>query len=74
VTCNIALVGRLAPTEARSCLATSLRLDGTLIQALPRAWRSQWLLEAGVYSSVTDLSEAEAISNSYVHGILGWPC
>ena len=40
--------------------------DGVLVKALARAWRWQKLLDRGVYSSVTEIAEAERISKSYV--------
>jgi hypothetical protein len=44
--------------------------DGTLLKALARAWRWQRLLDRGVYSSVTEIGDAENISKSYVSRIL----
>jgi hypothetical protein len=44
--------------------------DGTLAKALARAWRWQGMLDARVYSSVTEISEAEGIGKSYVSRIL----
>ena len=41
-----------------------------LVKALARAWRWQRLLDRGVYSSVTEIAEAERISKSYVSRIL----
>jgi hypothetical protein len=38
--------------------------------ALARAWRWHALLDAGVYSSMTEIAEAENINKSYVSGIL----
>jgi hypothetical protein len=40
--------------------------DGTLVKALARAWRWQNLLDEGVYSSVSEIGDAENISKSYV--------
>jgi hypothetical protein len=40
--------------------------DGTLMKALARAWRWQKLLDAGIYTSVIDIGDAENISKSYV--------
>jgi hypothetical protein len=40
------------------------------MKALARVWRWQGLLDAGVYSSVTEISEAEGIGKSYVSRIL----
>ena len=41
-----------------------------LVKALARAWRWQKLLDRGVYSSVTEIAEAEKITKSYVSRIL----
>jgi hypothetical protein len=46
------------------------RPDGTLVKALARAWRWQRLLDGGVYTSVTEISEAEGINKSYISRIL----
>ncbi len=46
------------------------QLDGALVRALARAWRWQWMLDAGVYNSVSDIGDAENISKSYVSRIL----
>ena len=44
--------------------------DSTLVKALARAWRWQKLLDTCVYSSVTEISEAEGINKSYISRIL----
>jgi hypothetical protein len=44
--------------------------DGTLVAALARAWRWQPMLDAGVYTSVSEIGDAENISKSYVSRIL----
>jgi hypothetical protein len=44
--------------------------DGTLLKALARAWRWQRLLDDGVYTSVTEISEAEGINKSCISRIL----
>jgi hypothetical protein len=44
--------------------------DCTLVKALARAWRWQRMLDHGVCSSVTEISEAEGINKSYVSRIL----
>ena len=41
-----------------------------LVKALAREWRWQKMLDRGVYSSVTEIAEAEKISKSYVSRIL----
>jgi hypothetical protein len=43
-------VSELAP-------ATKPQPDGTLAKALARAWRWQKLLDAGVYTSVTEIPD-----------------
>jgi hypothetical protein len=43
--------------------------DGTLIKALARAWRWQRMLDKGVYTSVSEIGNAENISKSYVSRI-----
>jgi hypothetical protein len=42
--------------------------DGTLVKALARAWR--WQLDEGVYTSVSEIADAERISRSYVCRVL----
>ena len=44
--------------------------DGTLVKALARAWRWQRMLDEGVYTSVSEIGDAENISKSYVSRIL----
>ena len=44
--------------------------DGALLKALARAWRWQRLLDEGVYTSVSEIGDAENISKSYVSRIL----
>jgi hypothetical protein len=44
--------------------------NGTLLKALARAWRWQRLLDDGVYTTVTEISEAEGITKSYISRIL----
>jgi hypothetical protein len=53
----------------RAPLLRSLRKpqpDGTLVKALARAWRWQRMLDEGVYTSVSEIGDAENISKSYV--------
>jgi hypothetical protein len=50
--------------------ATRPQLDGALVKALARAWRWQRMLDEGVYASVSQISDAENISKSYVSRIL----
>jgi hypothetical protein len=44
--------------------------DGTLAKALARAWRWQRMLDEGVYTSVSEIGDAENISKSYISRIL----
>jgi hypothetical protein len=62
---------RVVAPDGRQIVPTSQpRPDGTLVKALARAWRSQRLLEGGVYASVSEIGDAENISKSYVSRIL----
>jgi hypothetical protein len=60
----------VAPDGSELALKTKPQPDRTLIKALARAWRWQRLLDEGVYSLVTEISEAEHIGKSYVSRIL----
>jgi hypothetical protein len=44
--------------------------DSTLVKALARAWRWQKLLDDGVYSSISEIADAEGIGKSYVSRIV----
>ena len=44
--------------------------DRTLAKALARAWRWQRMLDDGIYTSVSEIRNAENISKSYVSRIL----
>jgi len=58
-------------TAARSCRPPHKpQSRGALVKALARGWRWQKLLDDGVYSSVTEISETEGINKSYVSRIL----
>jgi hypothetical protein len=60
----------VAPDGRELAPASKPHPDGTLVKALARAWRWQKLLDEGVYTSVTEISEAEDIGKSYVSRIL----
>ena len=60
----------LAPDGSELTPPTKPQPDGVLVKALARAWRWQKLLDRGVYSSVTEIAEAEKIAKSYVSRIL----
>lgn len=46
------------------------RTDNTVVKALGRAFRWKRMLEAGSYSSVTELAEKEGIGMSYLTRVL----
>jgi hypothetical protein len=60
----------LAPDNSAITPTSKPQPDGTLVKALARAWRWQKLLDDGLYTSVTEISEAEQINKSYVSRIL----
>jgi hypothetical protein len=60
----------LAPDGSEIVPSLKPQPDGTLLKALARAWRWQRLLDDGVYTSVTEISEAEGINKSYISRIL----
>jgi hypothetical protein len=60
----------LAPSGSELPPPTKPEPDAMLVKALARAWRWQKLLDRGVYTTVTEIAEAEKISKSYVSRIL----
>jgi hypothetical protein len=60
----------IAPDGSAIVPASKPQPDGTLLKALARAWRWQRLLDEGVYTSVSEIGDAENISKSYVSRIL----
>jgi hypothetical protein len=60
----------VAPDGSAMVPTSKPQPDGTLVKALARAWRWQRLLDIGVYTSVTEIAEAERIGKSYVSRIL----
>src|SRR4030095_7874912 len=60
----------VAPDGSELAPSSKPQPDGTLVKALARAWRWQRMLDDGVYTSVTEISEAESIGKSYVSRIL----
>jgi hypothetical protein len=46
------------------------RVDSTLVKAIARTYRWQWMLEEGTFSSLRDLATAEQISPTYVSRLL----
>jgi hypothetical protein len=60
----------VAPDGSAIVPSSKPQPDGTLIKALARAWRWQRMLDDGIYTTVSDISDAENISKSYVSRIL----
>ena len=60
----------VAPDGSELGPATKPQPDGTLVKALARAWRWQRMLDEGLYTSASDLAEAEAVNPSYVSRVL----
>jgi hypothetical protein len=60
----------VAPDGSAIPLTTKPQPDGTLVKALARAWRWQRVLDEGIYTSVSEIGDAENISKSYVSRIL----
>jgi hypothetical protein len=60
----------VAPDGGETLLTAKPQPDGALVKALARAWRWQKLLDDGVYTSVTEMAEAEGINRSYVSRVL----
>jgi hypothetical protein len=60
----------VAPDGSQIVPASKPQPDGTLVKALARAWRWQRMLDEGVYTSVSEIGDAENISKSYVSRIL----
>ena len=56
----------VAPDGSELAPATKPQPDGTLVKALARAWRWQRMLDEGVYTTVSEIGDAESISKSYV--------
>jgi hypothetical protein len=60
----------VSPDGSAIVPASKPRPDGTLVKALARAWRWQRMLDEGIYTSVSEIGDAESISKSYVSRIL----
>jgi hypothetical protein len=60
----------VAPDGSAIVPSSDPQPDGTLIKALARAWRWQRMLDDGIYTTVSDIGDAENISKSYVSRIL----
>jgi hypothetical protein len=60
----------VAPDGSAIVPSSKPQPDGTLLKALARAWRWQRMLDQGVYTTVSEIGDAENISKSYVSRIL----
>ena len=60
----------VAPDGSEIASAAKPQPDGTLVKALARAWRWQRMLDVGIYTSVSEIGEAEGISKSYISRVL----
>jgi hypothetical protein len=60
----------VAPDGSAIVPSSKPQPDGTLLKALGRAWRWQRMLDEGIYTSVSEIGDAENISKSYVSRIL----
>ena len=58
----------VAPDGSAMVPTSKPQPDGTLVKA--RAWRWQRMFDEGVYSSVSEIGDAESISKNYVSRIL----
>ena len=60
----------LSPAGDEITLPARPRIDNTLVKALARAFRWRRLLETGMYATVAEMADAEAINRSYVSRVL----
>jgi hypothetical protein len=60
----------ITPHGGPAWVPNQIRLDDTLIKALARAHRWNRMLESGDYTSMTELAEAENVTESYLCRIL----
>jgi hypothetical protein len=60
----------VAPDGSSISPASKPQPNGTLVKALARAWRWRRMLDEGIYTSVSEIGDAESISKSYVSRIL----
>ena len=60
----------VAPDGSEIVPSSKPQPDGTLVEALARARRWQRMLDQGLYTSVSEIGDAENISKSYVSRIL----
>jgi hypothetical protein len=60
----------VAPDGSEIAPTSKPQADGTLVKALARAWRWQRMLDEGIYTSVSEIGEAENVPKSYVSRML----
>jgi hypothetical protein len=60
----------VAPDGSEIVPTSKPQPDGTLLKALARAWRWQRMLDQGLYTSISEIGDAENISKSYISRIL----
>jgi ParB-like chromosome segregation protein Spo0J len=60
----------LGPDGSEIAPPSKRQPGGTLVKALARAWRWQRMLDEGIYTTVSEIGDAENISKSYVSRIL----
>ena len=58
------VIARLVPAPAQP------RIDNALLKALARAHRWRRMIEGGEYASITELSKAEGVNDSYACRVL----
>jgi hypothetical protein len=62
---------RIIAPDGGELVSTSRRQpDGTLVKAVARAWRWQRMLDEGIYTSVSEIGQAEGIDKGYVSRVL----
>ena len=60
----------VAPDGSELAPRSKPQPDGTLVKALVRAWRWQRMLDEGIYTSVSEIGDAENISKSCMSLVL----
>jgi hypothetical protein len=63
----------LAPDGSAIVHSSKPQPDATLVKALARAWRWQRMLDEGIYTSISEIGDAEKISKATLAGSSGWP-
>jgi hypothetical protein len=71
---NIMVARKGRVVYSRAVGAPSMVIDNTMIKLVARAHRWQQLLLQGVYASIEELAQAEAINPSYVSRVMRLSC